>query len=449
LELRFKPRNCVFVSTVALFIFVFGDISICMAQEKQSAANQSATDRSQTGQSQTDQSQPHERTIEEIKIEALKRVQYGGYPMIGLDPDDVAEAFRSIKTKDKDEWAAAFIGVGDKYFAEAKSLDSSDPKKADADYVRAWHLYSFGRWPVPSSAGKQRAYEKAIQAFLAHAHYWDPPLEVVKIPFEESEITGYLRLPKDRSGPVPMVIAVNGLDSRKEDLSESFSAIVPLGVGFIAVDGPGTGQAPIKASPTADRMLSKVLDYLDSRPEVDKKRIGFHGVSWGAYWGTKMAVVEHDRLRAVSVQSPPTDLFFTRDFLTRSLLGNREYLFDQVPALMAVFDDVHNVDEMAAMFEKMSLVKQGILGKPTAPMLVLAGAKDTQVPIADVYELLSSDDTPKDAWINPAGGHLGRQPGVWPDARIFKTVIIPWLVRNLNPHPNSAAAAAWLDTEPQ
>jgi esterase FrsA len=51
------------------------------------------------------------------------------------------------------------------------------------------------------------------------------------------------------------------------------------------------GQCPIKASPTADRLLSKVIDYLQSRPEVDKTRIAFHGVSWGAYWGTKMAVV--------------------------------------------------------------------------------------------------------------------------------------------------------------
>jgi esterase FrsA len=39
------------------------------------------------------------------------------------------------------------------------------------------------------------------------------------------------------------------------------------------------------------------------------------------------------------VQSPPTDLFFTNKFLTESLLGNREYLFDQVPALMAIFDN--------------------------------------------------------------------------------------------------------------
>ncbi|MGC1902986.1 MAG: alpha/beta hydrolase [Candidatus Acidiferrum sp.] len=372
-----------------------------------------------------------ERSIEEIKVEAIKRAQTGMYPLIGLDPADVEEAFASVKTRDKDEWATAFMRVADRYMTEGKSLQKSDPAKANADFIRAWHIYSFGRWPIPSSPKKKEAYAKAIEAFLAHSKFGDPPLEIVHIPFESSDIIGYLRLPKNAKGPVPMVIAVNGLDSRKEDLTESFGAILPYGIGFLAVDGPGTGQCPIKASPTADRLFSSVIDYLQTRPEVDKTRIAFHGVSWGAYWGTKMSVVEHDRLKAVSVQSPPTDLFFTRKFLTESLLGNREYLFDQVPALMAIFDNVNSVDDIAVVFEKMSLAKQGILGKPTTPMLVIAGVKDTQVPISDIYELMTAGDVPKEAWINPSGGHLGRQVKVWPDPVIFRRVLLPWIARNL------------------
>jgi esterase FrsA len=376
-----------------------------------------------------------ERTIDEIKTEAVHRAEVGQYPLIGLDPGDVKEAFNSIHTRDKDEWAAAFMGVADRYMNEAKSLENTDPVKANADYIRAWRLYSFGRWPIPASPGKQRSYEKAIEAFLAHARFWDPPLEIVRIPFEGKEIIGYLRLPKNANGPVPLVLAVNGLDSRKEDLSESFSAILPFGVGFLAVDGPGTGQNPIKVSENAERVLSRVLDYIATRPEIDKNRVAMHGVSWGAYWATKMAIVERARLRGASAQSPPTDRFFQKDFLLNSLIGNREYLFDQVPALMAIFDNVKTVDEMAEVLPKMSLVKQGLLGKPMSPMLILAGVRDTQVPIDDIYLLLNKGDVPKTAWINPEGGHLGRQVGVWPDPRIFKEVIIPWLVRTLGPDP--------------
>ena len=374
-----------------------------------------------------------ERTIDEIKIEAVHRAEVGQYPLIGLDPGDVKEAFASIHTKDKDEWAAGFMGVADRYMNEARSLEKTDPVKANADYIRAWRLYSFGRWPIPASAGKQRSYEKAIEAFLAHARFWDPPLEIVRIPFEGKEIIGYLRLPKNANGPVPLVLAVNGLDSRKEDLAESFSAILPFGIGYLAVDGPGTGQNPIKVSENAERMLSRVLDYIATRPEIDKNRVAMHGVSWGAYWATKMAIVERARLKGASAQSPPTDTFFQKEFLMNSLIGNREYLFDQVPALMAIFDNVRTVDEMAEVLPKMSLVKQGLLGKPMAPMLILAGVKDTQVPISDIYLLLDKGDVPKTAWINPQGGHLGRQVGVWPDPRIFKEVIIPWLVHTLAP----------------
>ena len=69
-------------------------------------------------------------------------------------------------------------------------------------------------------------------------------------------------------------------------------------------------------------------------------------------------------------------------------------------------------------------------------MLVIGGTRDTQVPIADLELLLNSGDVPKDAWINPRGGHLGRQVGVWPDPLIFKQVIIPWLVKTLEPPAN-------------
>jgi esterase FrsA len=179
--------------------------------------------------------QQKERTLDEIKAEAVKRAENGMYPLIGLDPADVREAFSHINSTDNDEWAAAFMAVGDRYMNEGKSLASSNPEKANADFIRAWRVYSFGRWPVPASDGKKRAYAKALEAFLAHAKFMDPPLEVVRIPFEGSEIVGYLRLPKNSKGPVPLIIAIRGLDSRKEDLSENFGVVLSSGIGFIGV----------------------------------------------------------------------------------------------------------------------------------------------------------------------------------------------------------------------
>src|SRR5207237_98866 len=200
---------------------------------------------------------PQERTLDEIKAEALKRAENGMYPLIGLDPADVKEAFAAIHTSDYDEWAAAFTTAGDRYMAEAKSLEARDPAKANADYIRAWRLYSFGRWPVPSSPGKQRAYANALEAFLAHAKFTDP------------------------------------------------------------------------------------------RPEVDKMRIGVDGQSFGAYWATKLAIVEHTRLKAVVAQSPPVDATFQKDFVLHQTLGNREYLFGLGPALMSIFDGAKTPEDLA------------------------------------------------------------------------------------------------------
>jgi esterase FrsA len=103
---------------------------------------------------------------------------------------------------------------------------------------------------------------------------------------------------------------------------------------------------------------------------------------------------------------------------------------------MSIMEGVHNLDEMAEFMPKMSLVQQGLLGKPTAPMLIIGGVLDTQVPIDDLYLILSKGDVPKEAWINPRGGHLGRQVGVWPDPLIFRQVIIPWLVKTLEAPAN-------------
>jgi cephalosporin-C deacetylase-like acetyl esterase len=379
------------------------------------------------------QGQPQrERTLDEIKTEAIKRAENGMYPLIGLDPSDVREAFSHINTTDSDEWAAAFSAVADRYMNEGKSLLADDPQKANADFVRAWRLYSFGRWPVPASTGKRRAYAKALEAFLAHAKMMDPPLEVVHIPFENSDIVGYLRLPKNAKGPVPMVIAISGLDSRKEDLTENFGVVLNSGIGYIGLDSPGTGQAPIKASENSERMFSKVIDYLQTRPEVDKTRIGVDGQSFGAYWATKLSIVEHARLKAVVAQSPPVDATFEKNFVLQKTLGNREYLFGLGPTLMSIFEGANKVDDLGEILPKLSLVNQHLLGKPTASMLIIAGALDTQVPISDAYLLLNSGDVPKEAWINPQGGHLGRQVKVWPDPVIFRKILVPWLVRNLS-----------------
>ena len=383
--------------------------------------------------SETVSAQTADRTIDEIKTETLARAQTGAYPVLGIQPADASDALGRIRSRDPDEWAAAWSAVADGYMAKAKA--ASDPKEADANFVRAWRLYYFGQWPAPTSAGKQAAYQRAIDAYLQHARFFDPPLEVVRIPFEGKEIVGYLRLPANANRPVPLVLAISGLDSRKETVAETYAAALAEGIGFFAVDSPGTGQAPLKADETSDRMYSRVLDYLATRPEIDKNRILVHGQSFGAYWAAKLAHTEAKRLAGAVTQSPPIHRTFQPDFF-RGRIYTREYLFDLLPASLFVYG-LKSADELIAFLPRMSLQAQDFLGKPTAPILVVGGTRDTQVPIDDLELLINSGSGPREAWINPVGGHMGRTAGTWPDPVIFRQVILPWEVRRLNQKPDA------------
>ena len=96
-----------------------------------------------------------------------------------------------------------------------------------------------------------------------------------------------------------------------------------------------------------------------------------------------------------------------------------------------MYEGVTNVDQLLSFVPKMSLKDQNLLSRPTTKMLVLAGVNDTQVLLSDIKMLMDSGDVPKDFWINPKGGHLGREVRGWTDANIFSKVIIPWELRLL------------------
>ena len=372
-----------------------------------------------------------ERTLDELKSEVQARAERQAYPCEGLKPDEVHEALAQLKSLAPDDWAAAWSSLGDRYMQKA-SGELSSPAIADKDFIQAWVYYNFARWPALTSPGKQAAYRKALDAYRAHGRLLHPPLEVVEIPFKGNEITAYLRMPANKT-PAPIVIVIPGLDRGKENMAESVRPLIDSGIGYLVLDAPGTGQAPIKAGPNAGRMLVQAIDYALGRPDVDKDRVAVYGVSFGAFWSTELAATEKKRLRAVVAQSPPVHDAFQRS-KTVEMAKNREFLFDYAQAYMAMFG-VSTLAQLADVRETMSLKTRGLLDRPTAPMLVIAGALDTQVPVSDIDLLLNSGQTPKDAWINPQGGHMGRDAKGWSNPRIFETVTAPWLLRTLADHP--------------
>ena len=367
------------------------------------------------------------RTIEELKAETQARADRNGYPLTGLKPADVREALSRIGSLDRDEWAAAWGGVAERYVAAARAAEAANNiKEAKEDYLMAWRLYSFARWPTENSPGKQKAYDLARAAFQNFARHLDPPVEEIRIPFEGKEIVGLLRLPKGVR-PAPLVFSISALDSRKEEHVERGEIFLNRGIATVSFDMPGTGQAPIRGEPNGERVFSKVLDYVATRPEIDAKRVVIQGGSWSGYYAAKLGILEKDRLKAVVVQGAPIHEYFQRDWQLKAL-GTREYLFDLFAARASVYG-AQTLDQFLAYGPKMSLKEQGLIGKPSAPMLLVNGDRDSQVPIADLDILLHAG-SPKEAWVNPGGGHMGRSAD-WPDVRIFREVVVPWIVRQL------------------
>lgn len=367
------------------------------------------------------------RTLDELKSETQRRADRNLYPVQGLKSDDVREALARIHSLDRDEWAAAWSAVATRYERRAASeAGKHDPKATAADDLMAWRYYSFGKWPVPNSAGKAEAYKKGLAAFRAYARFLDPPLEIVRIPFEGKEIVGYLRLPQG-ARPAPLVLTISALDSRKEDAALEAASYLRHGIGFFAVDMPGTGEAPIKIDVGSERMFSRILDYLATRPEIDAKRIVVQGISWSGYWAAKLGFIERARLKGVVVQGGPVHEYFQPEWQKKAL-GTREYLFDLFPARASVYG-VETVNAFLAYGPRLSLKNEGFLDKPSAPMLLVNGEKDSQVPIADL-DLLLHTGSAKDAWVNPQGFHTGRN-AEWTGERIFAEVVEPWVERRI------------------
>jgi fermentation-respiration switch protein FrsA (DUF1100 family) len=191
---------------------------------------------------------------------------------------------------------------------------------------------------------------------------------------------------------------------------------------------PGTGEAPIKIDVGSETMYSAVIDYLLTRPDVDAKKLAVIGASWGGHWAALLGFTEKDRLKGAVVWGGPAHRYFQREWQERAL-GTREYLFDLFAARAAVYG-TSTLDDFLNYGPRMSLEARGFIGKPSAPMLLINGEKDSQVPIDDLYLLLQTG-SPKEAWVNPQGGHIGRGPG-WPDGKILTDVALPWLTRIVN-----------------
>lgn len=368
------------------------------------------------------------RSLAELKTELMRRVRGRLMPIAGVPEADAQAVIDSVDSLERDAWAQAWAARGDLHLQRADALRATDSAAAGEAYRLAWRLFHYARWPVENTPFKRYIYPRALAAFRNYGRLLDPVMEMVRIPYDNQVITAYLRVPRDVK-KAALVIGISGLDSRKEDVMVLSEAYLARGIALLAIDMPGTGEAPVALTPGAEKMFSAVLDWVSGRDDLDASRVVIQGRSWSGYWAALLAVSECERLRGAMMHGGPIHHYFQPQWLGPSL-DSHEYLYDYLPATAALFG-VETLDEVLAAAPAHSLRVRGFLGQRAAPLLLINGARDSQIPVADV-ELLAATYPQSTVWINPEGGHMGRSAD-WSGQRIFTEVIAPWLAQRLAP----------------
>ncbi|MGD0159890.1 MAG: alpha/beta fold hydrolase [Candidatus Bathyarchaeia archaeon] len=330
----------------------------------------------------------------------------------------------SLNSYDRDTWAAAFSSIAKPYEVKASQTEKAgDTQSAKENYLRAYQYYTLARYPTINSDGKRQAYRKAQEMLFKASRYFDIPIQRLEIPFkgkanEGKSIIAYLRLPKKGSAPFPLLLSWGGIDGFKEE--QLNNPALERGLATLAIDGPGVGDSPLKGSENAERLFGAVFDWVATQKTLNSNRVGVWGYSTGGYWAVKVAHVYKDKIACAVSQGGPVHYAFQLDWIHKQERG--EYPFEFFETIAYAFG-LSSYEEWVEYAPKLSLLKQGILDKPSAPLLLVNGIHDSVFPITDYY-LLFEHGSPKCARFYETG-HMGFTKDT------FET-IMDWIFKKLS-----------------
>jgi esterase FrsA len=364
----------------------------------------------------------HTRPLAELWPLWKGRAAASAHPFQFTTVDDVERVITSLRTYDRDAWAAAFSNVAEPYRAEAEDAEQAgDTAAASRNYLRAYGYYRLARYPTTNSDAKLAAYRQSQQMLLRASRYFSIPIERVEIPFhgrtgEGDRVVAYLRAPQ-ADQRLPILIVSGGIDTFKEDIPRE--AVLDRGIATLALDIPGVGDAPLPGSLDAERVFDTVLDWIARERRLDAERVGYWGASTGGYWAVKIAHTHRNRLACAVSHGGCVHHAFEPGWIEAAQWG--EYPFELAETLAYAFG--HNTfDEWLEYAPQLSLLRQGILDQPCTELLVVNGLHDTVFPISDCL-LLLEQGMPKSARFFDAP-HMGYTPTT--DA-----TIIDWIASRL------------------
>jgi esterase FrsA len=363
------------------------------------------------------------RPYTDVRNMLLTRLAAARNPFDHAPAAEARAILDTLGTLDRERWAMAFSAAAEPHYEAGLAAEANgDPEAAAREYLAAFGLFRVARYPAPNSPAKQVAYRRSKDAYFKVAGLSEFGVRRIEMPYAGTEapgssLIGYLHRPQ-RDGKLPLVVQWGGIDSFKEDRRPE--PYLAAGFAVLAMDMPGVGDAPIPGSERGEELWNGMFDWIASQPDLDARRVAVVGASTGGYWATKLAHTHSDRIAAAVTHGGPAHHAFQPDWIARAARG--EYPFELAETLACAFGRA-TAAEWIDYAPRLSLLDQGVLDRPSAPLLCINGVDDSVFPIDDMYLLLQHGSA-KAARFFP-GGHMGRGPAIFP-------TIVTWLAQELS-----------------
>jgi esterase FrsA len=350
-----------------------------------------------------------------------------GFADFGMDGHQLVQAVREAGPQlgpATPGWAISLMGHGDAAMVLGEQAEArGDGPAAERAFLTASFWYFLARFPHIINPDGVEAYRRHIGAYRRAAQHFVSPIEVLKIPFEGSTVTAYLRLPPGRvEGECPVVVIWGGIDVWKSDLEihSQSEALLNRGLATLAVDMPGTGECPIPVSPDAERVLLAAMDAVRQHEAIDGTRVGCYGLSFGGHWAVKLAL-QRPELSGVVNNAGPVHHTFQPEWVQALPMGARIAL-----SRVLGLDPQRGPQELPVRLAELSLVAQGWL--PTAqhaPLLSLNGEQDELVSITDL-EVIRQNGVRQDRLVFALDRHVASRH--W---SLHEPFVAHWLAQRL------------------
>ncbi|WP_144158111.1 alpha/beta hydrolase family protein [Paraburkholderia sp. BCC1885] len=240
----------------------------------------------------------------------------GYIPYGGADYGEIEAIAQAVGDGDDAAFHDAWTGAADRMMEDAQRSEAAGHRASAREcFLRAACLYGKSFHPLFGQPVDPRVIagsQKQITAFDRGLALSEVSIAPLRIPFENASLLAYVIPSEGRAHEVrPLLIFNNGYDGTITDLFFA-SAVAASKRGYHALifDGPGQGTTLIEHGvplrPDWETVIKSVVDFAQTLPNVDPRRIALCGWSLGGYLAPRAASGEHRLAACVADPALPS-----------------------------------------------------------------------------------------------------------------------------------------------